>query len=301
MTISGGSNKTGAQLNARDVRELVSAARSVQSSQTEGGIESQTGRDAQYFTISAQIANQDNIRESFLGVVMEDGPPLEEGQTRPDLEGSMYWVKEVRDTSESIDRLVMKTIEQIYPAGSAPTPEQNAQILDWHKSTRWLPAANISEMDVDDPDADTHGVSVGTVVKVFVTKTADGTPRFYFSESRGMGQFAFAVVREIPENANSYLVKAQEVQLNAGDALLVGAAQDIQTYPGIPARYYAPLVWKGSVTIFEGGKVFNPAVPLLRVFIANGEFYLEQSVRWPLRKSSGGINLSDCTPVEVVT
>ena len=105
--------------------------------------------------------------------------------------------------------------------------------------------------------------------------------------------FTFAVVRSVGEGTELF-VHAQAVRWTGSSWRFVGDAVEVATYPGVASKYYEPFVWLGE-------EVSLPDTPLLRVFSADGEVWIEQSIRWATRMSSGNINLSDCTPVEQIT
>lgn len=107
-------------------------------------------------------------------------------------------------------------------------------------------------------------------------------------------EFKFAVVRDI-ETDTDFSVTVEAVRWDGTEwRILTGSASEIATYPGVHKKYYKPFIWRGSAV-----HILN--TPLLRVFTVDNEMWLEQSVRWATRQSSGSLNFSDCTPVEVVT
>lgn len=129
----------------------------------------------------------------------------------------------------------------------------------------------------------------------------------------GGGDTGFAVVRSIgpPEDAHtSYVVWAQAIRRIAnwppeppdpppenppdpplhGGWEFVGEAVEVATSPGIPAIYYAPFVWDSDDIVF-------PDIPILRTFSADGETYLEQTMRWATVEVPDNVRLSACTPI----
>lgn len=113
------------------------------------------------------------------------------------------------------------------------------------------------------------------------------------------GDFRFAVVRDVDNGIDEenpltdYSVLVQSVRWNGEKWITVGEVVEIATYPGIPREFYRPFVFQGDVEI--------GVPPALRIFSADGEIWLEQTMRWSTRKSPGNISLSDCTPVERIT
>lgn len=114
------------------------------------------------------------------------------------------------------------------------------------------------------------------------------------------GDFRFAVVRSVDEGVDpehpltDYSVLAEAVRWTGTEWTFVGEATEIATYPGVHRKFYEPFV-------FQGVSVSFPNTPILRIFSADGEIWLEQTIRWSTRKSPGNISLSDCTPHERVT
>ena len=118
------------------------------------------------------------------------------------------------------------------------------------------------------------------------------------------GDFRFAVVRSVddgpvgedgePTELTEFSVMAQSVRFSGGNWGFVGEATEIATYPGVQKEYYRPFV-------FQGAEVTLPNTSILRVFSADGEIWLEQTMRWASRISPGNVSLSDCTPVERIT
>lgn len=109
------------------------------------------------------------------------------------------------------------------------------------------------------------------------------------------GDTRFAVVRSVDdESLTDFSVMAQAVRWDGTEWEFKGEATEIATYPGVHKRYYEPL-------IFQGNEVSLPNTNILRIFSADGEIWLEQTMRWAIRKSPGNVATSDCTPVERIT
>jgi len=109
----------------------------------------------------------------------------------PDLEGSMYWVTEVQDASYITEprrmRLENSQIARMRWLNQLPrvkTGDQTISSYDANKDAfipRLVVAANIAEMDARDSTNDVRSLAPGLVVKVFMLRSNDGTPRYYFS------------------------------------------------------------------------------------------------------------------------
>lgn len=114
------------------------------------------------------------------------------------------------------------------------------------------------------------------------------------------GDFRFAIVRDVDNGIDEdnpltdYSVLAQGAKWNGTNWITVGEVTEIATYPGIPREYYRPFVFQGDVSL-------GTIPPVLRIFSADGEIWLEQTMRWATRISPGNVSLSDCTPMERIT
>lgn len=111
------------------------------------------------------------------------------------------------------------------------------------------------------------------------------------------GDFRFAIVRDVDDSSlTEFSVLAQAVRWSGAVWHVVGEATEIATYPGVWKEYYRPFLYQG-----KGDNISATTTHILRVFSADGEVWLEQSMHWAARVSPGNVSISDCTPVERIT
>ena len=266
------------KMSARQMRNLSDAALQARNSRFGSGLNTRHSRHGNTTSLSNKPTLRELTRIRFVAIVVE---PQEDDVTL--------------------------TVRQVaYKENDATKPDDvKYRWATDHRITA-VPGYGFTAMDFagfEHPDivTDEDGKVIGEILPDGDTTYFELHPRDRRMPLVAMGntggEFGFAVMRALPTgpdgvDLNLFWVKVQQVRLNAGKWVAPRPAQVIATYPGIPARYYEPFLWVGEIT---------GDTPLLRTFNAAGETWLEQSVRWPLRKSRGGIDLSDCTPVEVIT
>lgn len=285
MTIPGGTSKSLQHPTQRNMRELIGATRQRQHRQTDESITVRTTRDASYFAASDALRNPANIHDWFLGMLTDEKPD----ETAPNLTGAMYWVKEVRDTSTETSRLRFQTVRDMY---ANPTPLEAADFARWRERARWLPAANIAEMDIEDPDNDTHAVPLGTIVKVFALRFAAATLHYYFSHPPPAG-LRFCVIRSpwYPPSRNLrtvdvHFVKPSNTALSGYEP--DGFPQTVTCWPGTRQEDYWPFFW-GAPAI----KTETTVLPILNV---DGIWHVQLLPKFATQKLKGLVRTTDCMP-----
>lgn len=193
--------QTGDRLKADDLNELRASARSTREQVGVEGVNTTRLPGGSYVQLDDSIRNPENINEWFLAEIVTKpvlDPPL------PDLEGAMYWVTEVQDASyiEQPNRMRLENSQiarerwlDLLPR--VPTGDQTVSSYDANKEQfipRLVVAANLAEMDARNPENDVSTLATGLAVKVFMLRSNDETPRYYFSIGGGLQARQFIIV-----------------------------------------------------------------------------------------------------------
>jgi len=183
--------QTGDRLSADELNELRASARRSQQATAVDGATITMLAEGSYVQLDESVRNPEKINDWFLGEIV-DKPRTD--PVMPDLEGSMYWVTEVQDASYITEprrmRLENSQIARLRWLDQLPrvkTGDQTVSSYDANKDAfipRLVVAANIAEMDARDSQNDVRSLAPGLVVKVFMLRSNDGTPRYYFSSPR---------------------------------------------------------------------------------------------------------------------
>lgn len=166
--------------------------------------------DSNAIRLAHEVVDPINIRESFLGLIVDEGPEDDKGEPQEDFEDSRYWVKEVVHATPP-DTPIIDAMGLAILANEYPDPNDPPAI---GRPIRYVVATNLSERQIslgkeepgrhrdvpEEPADETHALAAETcvIVRVFLMYDLDRLPRWYFFRTPISG-LDFCVLRFIPE------------------------------------------------------------------------------------------------------
>lgn len=183
---------------------LVEQSRREWSRTPDSGIIIDDFADANAVRLAHEVKDPLNIRESFLGLIVEEGPDGED-----DFEDSRYWVQEVVHATPA-DTPITDVMGLAILANEYPDPSDPPAI---GRIIRHVVATNLSERKIslgkeepgrrreepEEPEAESHALVSETcvIVHVWLKYDVDRLPRWYFFRTP-MSGLDFCVLRFIP-------------------------------------------------------------------------------------------------------
>jgi hypothetical protein len=252
----------------------------------------------QHVTITPELLNPLIVRQGtlpwFIGQIVAEGPDGEE-----DHEGAVYWVREMSNTTgvdaEPDARLEFMLTHDAYDEAYGG----NQYEMDL-RPARWVTATNLGEYNMLEPETESHTLVFGgaSLVHVFQLIKADGIPRWFFDRAAGGGT-KYGVVRII-NGDDEPTVGVQAVQKNTDTDLLefVGDIMYLSCWGNLRSRHYKPHLWPPAANP-KNDPVF-PEVNIMAVTFVDGEWRVEQTMRWsfpPLPPEEEEYPISDCDVV----
>jgi hypothetical protein len=286
-----GSPQPGQRLETSTLEAITESSRRLDAAfagETEG-IRSQTVGAFSHTALDPEIVDPIGIRQSFFGQIVDEGPNEED-----DYEGSTYWVRELLevtpkeggpDDDPNRMRLEFKLLQDI-----ADETNQDDNIY-----VRWVTATNLAEVNLEDPEAESHGLvfDSSVIVRVWQQINPTGVVRWYFSRASG-GGIREGVVRNIYDG-DSLVCLVQLVTTDENDnTVWMGDPVDIACWRGLKSKHYRSFEWPLS-----GGEEdpITDETQFLPIFNVDGVWRIFQYFReappempfteWPH---------SDCTP-----
>lgn len=210
--------QTGDRLTANEVQEFRDTARRAQRTASVDGMTFETMHGGTHVRLDDTIRNPDHINDWFLGMIVpRPEPPEGQMPEFPELHGAMYYVAEVVDDSVDTDHIAVTELQaqltqwllgfsDVIPPGQTESPRDRQRKLT---GARFVVATNLAELSVHShmsdaqgnpaPEPDGAGLPDGTIVKVFMGRSLDGRPRYYFSSGAAslIQQFRIIVVKQL--------------------------------------------------------------------------------------------------------
>jgi hypothetical protein len=219
------------------------------------GISQTNLAEGSHVSLTPQALNPDRVQDWFLGVIVDEGPPkLDVDPDAPAFEmpGAHYWVKEVvNDTTPGDDRMVLVKLSWPPP----PDDLEEADIWEAQRGTeKWVLAANLSEMNLEDPEDASNAVSIGAVVKVFAASGNQPgvVEQYYFTHAVALGVTRFGLVVSTDGGSNARWVRMRFVVAEVDNELPYNykfeslVTHKIAVWPGTKNQDYMPFLWKGE-------------------------------------------------------
>jgi hypothetical protein len=293
--------------NPEELDELFTAARNSQRMQVGKGLMSPRTGGPLSVQLDPIHSNPHSIRQAFMGVIVQQGPPDNLGVQGDDFTDARYWVREMLETS--IDQSTLNarprwTKKNNFWNAFSDTPPTT--LSDYGV---WVAAYNLSEADLLEPGDETHNLPVdgSRLVHVFATRSPAHALRFYFTSGGSSGgggeNTAFAAVVNIddPEKQTLHVRQVESVVDENGNPtyslrverdennLPLPADQQrklVWTWPGTRAKHYAAYLWNMGF--------INEVTPILPVVRIGGKFYVQQYNRYSLQPRPATVRTTDC-------